>query len=119
MSFGGWRPLKTNPNPSAAEAPLDSHFLTVPVAVETDAEHELSETEISRIRQHIINNWKNAPKKQESFGSHVRQVVEKLIPKPEVELHVDDDRTTAQSRVSSDVSSDASSDMLSSETTNE
>jgi hypothetical protein len=105
IDFGGWRPIQSAPAAptdallasasqpvlqEAPSAPLERHFLTVPVAVETDAEHVLSETEINQIREHVITNWKQKPEKSESFGAHVRPLVTKLLPKPEVELTVEE-----------------------------
>ena len=93
IDFSGWRPLRdtTQRQPTTDDdtqrRPLDDHFLTVPVAVETDAEHVLSESDLNMIRERVIANWRQKPLKSESFP-HLRPLVDKLLPRPEVEKEV-------------------------------
>lgn len=94
IDFSGWRPIGHNADlqaqESSAEPSLDKQFLEVPVAVETDEEHVLSESELNQIREHVIHNWRQKPTKTESFPQ-MRPLVTQLLPKPEVELKAEED----------------------------
>jgi len=108
IDFSGWIPLRSHPKTETdldmtashqqtsesqlrpevvVNRELDSHYLTVPVAVETDFEHVLSETDLNQIREQVINNWNQKQNPSQNVDSNpiqLKPILSKLIPKPEI-----------------------------------
>jgi len=108
IDFTGWIPLRSHPKTEAdldmtashqqtsesqlrqevvVNRELDNHYLTVPVAVETDFEHILSETDLNQIREQVINNWNQKQNPSHNLDSNpvqLKPILSKLIPKPEI-----------------------------------
>jgi hypothetical protein len=98
IDFSGWiplRPQKTDPMETQESKPetivtnLDSHYLTVPVAVETDLEHVLSQKDLSQIQEQVMNSWNknHFNLNSDSIPQQLKPfLLNKLLPKNSEEL---------------------------------
>jgi hypothetical protein len=68
---------------------LDSHYLTVPVAVETDLEHVLTQKDLNQIQEQVMNSWNknHLNLNSDSIPQQLKPfLLNKLLPKNSEEL---------------------------------